>query len=291
VRLSVRVKQPAVIGSACGEPADEPHGEIRMPLVDPLGGATGTTSFVGRPGSIGVEIARAGDPAVGALESHLATASVSHLFFPVQDSVRGRTTRLPAASQPGLRRGDVLLAGDQRGSRGVERVRVAAGREPGTPARRRTSQCDCWPRRARKPGAAADVTVSVLEVEETPAGPADPELTLDPRLAVHNKLVGSLDVLGKVVTEKASIVLRCTGGNTGLRISGRIVPAPASGQAMLEYRSPLGGAVARFVTTNATGAFSDSFATSERGPWQVQAFWPGDATHAPAESSVCSARN
>jgi hypothetical protein len=308
VRLSVRVKQPVVIDSRCGEPSAEPLGEIPMPPVDPLAGATGAMSFVAHRGSLSVEIAQAADPATGFAANHLATANVAHLFFsdlagpagdpadPVSPSapaggVRGGTTRFKLRANPGCGEETSFSLVTSEVPAGwtatVSPRAVSLG-----PGETQNVTVRLKPPAGARAGASADVTVNVLEAEETPAGPVDPELTLDPRLAFHNKLVGSLEVLGQVVADPASVVIRCSGGALApLRVTGRIEPAPAPGQALLEYRSRRGGAVERFVTTDAAGAFVDSFAPAEREPWQIQAFWPGDATHGPVQSRVCVARN
>jgi hypothetical protein len=55
---------------------------------------------------------------------------------------------------------------------------------------------------------------------------------------------------------------------------------------MLEYKSS-GASETRFATTEMDGSFGDSFVPGEPGPWRIQAFWPGDAMHAPAESAQC----
>jgi hypothetical protein len=310
VKLDVRVTQPAVIAGSCGALVEEPTGEIALPPVDPERGAIGSMGFVPRRGSLGVTIASAADPTTGLPGNHLATTNVSYLFFPagaggnadtndpalpsgVANAARApaRATHFTLRANPGcgeettftLLPGEVPAGWSMSVSPRV--ASLAPGRSLDVAVRLR-------PPAGAAPGEHADVTVNVLQAEPTPAGPADAELPIDARLAFHELLVGSIQVFGKVVADPGSIGLTCSSPAAAgglLAVAGRIEPVPASSQVLLEYRRGREPVDARLVTTDAAGSFRDSFAPTGRGPWQVRAFWPGDPTHAPAESAACLA--
>jgi hypothetical protein len=310
VKLSVHVTQPAVIESSCGTLPEEPTGEIALPPVDPVRGAMGAMRFVARRGSLGAEFATAGDPATGLAGNHLATTNVAYLFFPAgagrdvdpsdpagpvggvapAPGPRGRATHFTLRANPGC--GDETSFTLQPGaipegwsaSVSPQVVSLAPGEAKDVTVRLR-------PPATALPGDHAEVTVNVHQAEESPAGPADAELPIDSRLAIHHELVGSLQVLGRVVGDPASVDLACSDPPAGgpLRVVGRVAPAPAPSQVILEYRRGRSAADTRFVTTDARGVFRNRFLPAGHGPWRVRAFWPGDAGHAPAQSAACLA--
>ena len=96
-----------------------------------------------------------------------------------------------------------------------------------------------------------------------------------------------MHVSARVVGEPAMVNLTCAAAAAGgVSVSGNVAPAAPNSTVLLEYAS-LGAATTRLVTTDGAGAFTDSFAPRRRHG-HVQAFWPGDATHAPAPSSRCA---
>jgi hypothetical protein len=55
------------------------------------------------------------------------------------------------------------------------------------------------------------------------------------------------------------------------------------------YTSPSGSTTTHTTTTDASGAYSDSFRPSEKGAWHVQSHFGGDSQYLGSDSSVCSA--
>ena len=73
-----------------------------------------------------------------------------------------------------------------------------------------------------------------------------------------------------------------------ITFSGSISPAVEGATVTLTYTKPDGSTFTRTVTTDADGAYSDSFTPTEEGAWSVEASWEGDAQHEGASSSSVS---
>jgi len=69
--------------------------------------------------------------------------------------------------------------------------------------------------------------------------------------------------------------------------SGALTPAIAGTTVSIVYTPSSGSAITRQATTDGSGAYADSF-NPGKGTWQVQSHWPGDGTHLPSDSPVCT---
>ncbi len=254
--------------------------------------------FVPRRGSLGVEIASAADPTTGLPGNHLAATNVAYLFFPAgagrnadtndpaspsgaANALRApaRATHFTLRANPGCGDGDDLHAPGGGGSRGLVGVR--------SPRSRASRPVDRWMSRSGSGRPPAPLRASTRTSPSTCTRPSrrrpgrrTPSCRSMPRLAFHEQLVGSIQVFGKVVGDPGSIGLTCSSPAAAgglLAVAGRIEPAPASSQVLLEYRRGREPVDARFVTTDAAGPSATASRRLDAAPWQVRAFWPGDA--------------
>ena len=287
VTLNVGITQPALITSDCGTPPDISTGQIALPPVDPVEGATGSWDFVPRPGSLGVQMVSPADPASDPAESNVTTSGLAFEFFRA-GARRTRVTHFVLQANPGCDDQTLftLLPGEIPDGWSVSVsprvVSLAPGEKVDVAVRLRSPD-------SALPGENAEVSIHVHETTPSPTRPEDPALPIDSRLAAREEFIGAIRILARVVGDDAAVSLACPHpppSGKSLSVSGRIDPAIANGTVMLEYKSPH-TTVTRFATTEADGAFDDRFTPGGRGPWHVQAFWPGDAMHAPAQSTPC----
>ncbi len=283
VKLNVSITQPALVTSNCGSFTDPKAQEVLLRRVDSLTGGTSTLDFRPHPSdSLGVQMQAPADPAAGRDASNTVASRIAFDFFDVRSGPQQTRFTLSA----------------NRGCDGQTTFHISAGVVPPgwnvsvqpqivalPPGARTDVVVTVAPPAGAQPGENGEIRIDVSEVEET-SRPTLPDRPLDPLLLQHVDPVGSLQISGRVVGEPALVNLSCTGsGGRGgpVSVAGRIVPPVSNSTVMLEYSS-LGATQTRFVVTNADGAFQDSFAA---GRGQVQAFWPGDPTHEPAESKGC----
>jgi hypothetical protein len=74
-----------------------------------------------------------------------------------------------------------------------------------------------------------------------------------------------------------------------IAVSGTLTPAFAGAPVTVTYTEPNGsGTVVDQVTTDATGAYSDSTEASRLGGWQEQASFAGDSGHQASKSDACA---
>jgi hypothetical protein len=290
--LDVSITQPALFSSECGSPTRVDVQQVETGPIDPVEGGYASLDFRTRPGSVGIQMVSPGDPASGREESNAVASRFAYLFFPA-----GSTT-------PGVTR-FALSANDDCDRKALFRVTPAAVPDGWTvsvrpeiaalpPGRKRYVTVIVQPPPGAGPGTKGDIGIAVAETGDTPrAMPADdPAIPVDSGLLKHTELLGWMEVFAKVVGEPARVELAC--GPAGrpprpgepILVSGNLIPAVANTQVMLEYASS-SGRETRFAATDATGRFTDSFVPDNMGRTRVQAFWPGDATHAPAQSRWC----
>ncbi len=283
VKLAVSITQPALLTSNCGSHTDAKAQEVLLRQVDPLTGGTSTLDFRPHPSdSLGVQMYAPADPTTGRDASNTVATQIAFDFFDVGSRAQRTRFTLSANRSCGeettFHISPAVVPPGWVVSVQPEVVTLA----PGT---RTDVVVTVAPPAGALPGENGEIQIDVSEVEDT-SRPTLPDRPLDPLLLKHIHPVGSLQISGRVVGDPALVNLSCAGpsGRGGpVAVSGRIVPPVSGATVLLEYSS-LGATQTRFVATDADGAFQDSF-TAGRG--QVQAFWPGDPTHAPAESKVC----
>jgi len=329
VKLNLRLTQPARITGSCGAAAigrpnahieltsadflegviGRPHERIVLPSVDPVEGATGSLSFEPRADSLGIQMVAAADPDHDRAESNAVASRFAFLFFHA-GRPRSQTTHFIVQSArqcteptsfsivtPSVPTGWSVVVSPQvvnlnPGGRADVAVTV---RPPATAV----------------PGAGVEIGVDVVQTEAT-ATQTEATITQTGGAAIgqddgnavadteQKTVVGSMQVLARVVGPSARAELSCPAeprAGHALDISGRLLPAVQNATVLLEYttsRVPwadhhAGATETRYVTTDSNGVFSDRFVPSNRGIWRVQAFWPGDAAHAPTESNRCLA--
>jgi M6 family metalloprotease-like protein len=283
VRLNVSISQPAIFTSSCGNSTAAKTEAVRIARVDPVTGGVSMLDFRPHPSdSLGVQMHAPADRATGRDASNTVSTRIAFEFF---DSKSGsQRTRFVLKSNEGCGKDttfhispaivppgwgvvvDPQIVDLPAGARAE--VNVIVTPPPGT-----------------APGENAEIRIDVSQVEDTDR-PTLPDRPVDPLLLKHIDLIGSLQISARVVGDPALVHLSCTsasGRGGPVSISGRIVPPVSNGNVLLEYRSR-GVTQTRFVVTDDDGAFQDSGVSSSA---RVQAFWPGDASHSPAESRPC----
>jgi M6 family metalloprotease-like protein len=283
VKLNVSITQPALLTSNCGSFTDPKAQEVLLRRVDPLTGGSSTLDFRPHPSdSLGVQMYAPADPAAGRDASNTVATRIAFDFFDAKSGAQ--QTRFTLSANRGCGEETTFHISPAVVPPGWE-VSVRPEIVALAPGTRTDVVVTVAPPAGALPGENGEIQIDVSEVEDT-SRPTLPDRPLDPLLLKHIDPVGSLQISGRVVGDPALVNLSCTGsGGRGgpVSISGRIVPPVSGATVLLEYRS-LGATQTRFVATDAAGVFQDSFAS---GRGHVQAFWPGDATHAPAESKVC----
>jgi hypothetical protein len=66
------------------------------------------------------------------------------------------------------------------------------------------------------------------------------------------------------------------------------MPAIGGTTVSIVYTPSSGSPVTHQVTTDGSGHYTDKFDPPTGGTWQAQAHWPGDKTHLPSDSAVCT---
>jgi hypothetical protein len=77
---------------------------------------------------------------------------------------------------------------------------------------------------------------------------------------------------------------------SGLKDDGDLGPSIGSATVTIVYTSPSGSTTTHTVTTDASGAYSDSLHANEIGTWHVQSHFGGDSQYLGSDSPVCSAK-
>ena len=284
-RLSVSITQPALFTSSCGTFTDPSARDISLPPVDPAKGASAMVNFEPRRGSLGIQMFAPADPSTGRDASDVVSSRLAFQFFQAGKLSRQRT-HFTIRANDGCE-GETLFHVSPSFVPEGWKVTVSPEIIAIAPGLQTDVAVTVTPPAGAQPGQNAEIGIDVLQAEDAPRpGPADqPE---DPVLQQHLESVGLMQVSARVVGEPATVDLTCAAAPAGgVSVSGNIAPAVPNRTVMLEYTSFGAAPKTRFVTTDAAGAFSDGFTPSRRHG-HVQAFWPGDATHAPAQSSRCA---
>jgi hypothetical protein len=123
------------------------------------------------------------------------------------------------------------------------------------------------------------------------------------KLQVATEPDGSPPVTIDVKSQPTTLSQQCPqsvdGFNDPVTVMGQLDPAFAGAQIKVKYTTPVGNPTAsrtfeRTVTTDATGAWSDSVDVRQeepgnwRGDWKIQARFEGDATHAGSTAQECT---
>ena len=290
--LDVSITQPALFSSECGSPRLGRVRQAKLSPIDPVEGGSASLDFEPRRGSVGVQMVAPADAASGRDASNVVASRFAYQFFRA-GSPRPHVTHFALSANDGcngetvFRVTPAVVPEGWRVSVSPEIVALMPGEETDVTVVVR-------PPHGAQPGATADIGIAVQETVDTPSllPTDDPDHPVDQSLLKHSELLGWMEVFAKVVGEAATVDLTC--GPPGrparpgepISVSGNVVPAVADSSVMLEYTWSHGTRT-RFVTTDAAGAFSDGFTPSGRHG-HVQAFWPGDATHAPAQSRRCA---
>ena len=284
-KLSVSITQPALFRSSCGTFTDADAREIPLPPVDPARGATEMLGFKPSPGSLGIQMFAPADPGTGREASDAVASRLAFQFFRA-GARRGKRTHFTLQANDGCE-GETLFHVSPSFVPEGWKVAVSPDVIAIAPGAQADVAVTVTPPAGAQPGQNAEIGIDVLQAEDAPRpGPADQPQ--DPVLHQHLESVGLMQVSARVVGEPAAVNLTCAAAPAGggVSVSGNIAPAAPNSTVMLEYTS-FGAAETRFATADATGAFTDSFAPKRRHG-HVQAFWPGDAAHAPAQSSRCA---
>ena len=70
--------------------------------------------------------------------------------------------------------------------------------------------------------------------------------------------------------------------------SGALTPALEGESISIVYTTPTGSTITHTQATSSAGTYSDTLKPSIGGVWHVQAHWPGDDQHLPADSPACT---
>jgi M6 family metalloprotease-like protein len=89
------------------------------------------------------------------------------------------------------------------------------------------------------------------------------------------------------VMEPAGLTCELRSGSEGISVTGQLTP-PLLDTVSLYYNDPNGQQTTKILQTLDNGQYFDEFTSALPGLWTVQAWWLGDATHAPTSSAVCS---
>ncbi len=290
--LDVSITQPALFSSECGSPSLGDVRQVELSPVDPVEGGSASLDFEPHPGSVGIQLVAPADGASGRDASNVVKSRFAYQFFRA-GSPRPQVTRFALSANDGCE-GETLFRVTPAVVPAGWRVSVSPEIVALMPGEETTVRVVVRPPDGAQPGANADIGIAVEETEDTPSPVPtdDPDHPVDQSLLKHSELLGWMEVFAKVVGEAASVDLACRPPGRPPRpgepvsVSGNVVPAAADSSVMLEYTWP-DGTQTRFATTDATGGFADSFVPDRDGRAHVQAFWPGDATHAPAKSRRC----
>lgn len=320
VSLDVSITQPALFSSECGSPGGERahrpgaglhprrrahprHGagpgdgrQVELGPVDPVKAASASLDFRPHGGSIGIQMVAPTDAARGRDASNLVASRFDYQFFTSRNP-QPQVTHFALSANDGceadtsFRISPAVVPEGWTVSVSPEIAVLSPGKETAVTVVVR-------PPRGAQPGARADIGIAVQETMDTssPVPTNDPNRPVDVSLLKHTKLLGWMDIFAKVVGEPADVDLDCGPPGRPARpgepilISGSITPAAANSTVLLEYAWPHGKET-RFVTTDSAGTFTDRFVPGRAGHGngraRVQAFWPGDTTHAPAQSRLC----
>jgi hypothetical protein len=299
VTLRVKTTQPARVTSTCGSTAlHGPSTLISLPQVDPGEGTAGHFSFRPRAESLGIQMVAPADPEHDRAASNNVASRFAFLFFR-EGRPRPQTTHFTlhsAARCTGPTSFSIVTPDVPPGWSVVVSPQVVTL----SPREAADIEVAVTPPATATAGAAVEIAVDVRQTEATPAAESGGLSVADTE---QRAVVGSMQVLARVVGRDARVELSCplarSGGlarGGGARdVFGRIVPAVQDATVLLEYTtshgSSYGGPKAatetRFATTDSNGVFHDRFPTGHSRMWRVQAFWPGDSAHAPAESNRC----
>ena len=293
VRLNVSFSQPALFTSTCGTFTNPFTREVPLPPIDPIGGGSASVAFKPGFGSLGIEMYAPADPGTGAAASNVVASRGAFQFFRSGSLLPQRTLLKLQANQgcPETTTFHIAPVAVPPGWQATVSPEVV-GLAPGA---RAFVVVTVTPPAGAQPGENAEIGIDVSQVENTdrpvpPPQPGQPDLPLDQVLMQHVDHVGSMQISARVVGAAGTLNLSCAGGGPAggpVLVSGSIAPVTPNSTAMLEYMSP-SGTQTHFVTTDAAGTFTDSLVPGGDGHGSVQAFWPGDTTHAPAQSSRCS---
>jgi hypothetical protein len=115
---------------------------------------------------------------------------------------------------------------------------------------------------------------------------------------VHFVKVGGIDVYAILRPQIASLIdlrpvtqltaqLSATTVEVGstVTVSGSITPTIGGGAVSIRVMEPDSSMTNLSVTTGSGGSYSGSFLADREGSWKVKAFFAGDATHQPSEST------
>jgi hypothetical protein len=294
VALDLSLTQPARITSACGSSTpDRPSARVALPSVDPVEGALGSVNLRARAGSLGIQMVSPGNPDRDRAESNAVASRFAFQFFRA-GRPRAQATRFTLQADPECTEPTSfsMVTPDVPAGWSVVVTPQVATLAPGDA---RDVAVTVTPPATALPGEGVEIPVDVLQ-----ARPAEPMPVDEDGHAVADiqqpVVVGSMQVLARVVGRDVRVELSCPAeprAGAALDLSGRLVPAIPEATVLLEYAARHGAArddaaatEVRFVTTDANGTFVDRFSPGH-GKWRVQAFWPGDARHAPAESNRC----
>lgn len=286
VTLNVEVTQPALVTSECGTPPSALVHQVVLPIVAPIEGGVGTVSFVPRRGSVGFRVIAPAEPASAGASGSVATSRLAFEYFsPGAPQTQWTRFRLKTNAGCSDRTTFTVLPRDVPDGWALSVSPRFVSLAPGESA-------DIAAALSAPPGAHAgdhaEIAIDVQTAEPSDLA-LDPGVPIDTHLSVHEHSIGAIQLMAKVVDEGATVRLRCarsTRAESSLSVVGQIVPPTPDANVMLEYRSR-NDTETRFVSTDANGVFRDSVAPYGQELQRVQAFWPGDAIHAPAQSTVC----
>jgi M6 family metalloprotease-like protein len=140
-----------------------------------------------------------------------------------------------------------------------------------------------------RPGETASVSFRASPPEG--AGPGDCASATIGVLFPINDVMASVDEFPFTIciARTSAITIDGPGDVTPLgspaAVSGMLTPHQGETIA-LKYTDPSGESVVQNVDTGADGSYTDSIIPNTAGTWQVQAFWQGSTSYAPAESAV-----
>ena len=286
VKLSVSITQPALFSSDCGTFTDPNAQEVSLPAVDPAAGAVAMTGFKARPGSLGVRMYSPADPAGGGEASNVVASRRAFLFFTAGQASRRRTHFTVQANEGCAAETTFHVAPDTvppgwKVSVSPEVIAIAPGAQAEVAV-------TVTPPPGAAPGENAEIGIKVLEAEETPSiAPTDQPV--EPIMLQHLDSIGTMEVSARVVGDPAAVNLACGAAPAGgtIAVSGNIAPLAPDSSLLVELTS-FGANQTHLLTTGADGSFTDTFTRGRARHGHVQAFWPGDATHAPVASTRCA---
>jgi hypothetical protein len=162
-------------------------------------------------------------------------------------------------------------------------VSISAPHVVVAPGERKAVDVAVLPPPSARWGTQAQIPIDVLQLGKLDGEPG--QFPRAPDRATHYKVVGGLSILASIVLP-AHIRVSCT--RRGGVILGQVVPRNASGDIVFEVRAPSGTISFRRVRIRSDGRFAVPLIVTAPGRWRIQAWWRGDARHAPAESMPCT---